>query len=418
MPQPTAVCAVCQLPKFKEAQDSSLIEIAAQSSDGPMKKKELYQFWSTIDRCGRDWWFRLSHIESPWLYCPVAGCRHSLRCDDVAKLFQDMGIPKAIRHTRKFEQANQLRAALQALSPRPTQQESIRAIELHRRLKRHAKMWPLQQGIERGVNVWPVEVEILPMDSADGQETRRVPVFTHLLRPRIPCQCILESKGRNAVGRITCPSLGCGHTFTHTEVRKLSRPETFAEYDRLAVLNMIGEDPNFRQCLRTSCSYGGLYDGPDAPPPITPGWRRAWLRDPNHILCTACCFSMCFKCQVPWHFGQSCEEFASHRRHGDPAYERTQQWIAKNTKACPGNECGVPAQKGDGCFRMICSVCQHEFCWECLAAWREIFGRRGFRQRGHRESCYSRDADSLPATNVMGRTLDWDLQTLGLGMAI
>ncbi|MDR3550847.1 MAG: IBR domain-containing protein [Candidatus Babeliales bacterium] len=50
--------------------------------------------------------------------------------------------------------------------------------------------------------------------------------------------------------------------------------------------------------------------------------------------------------------------------HYDANY-LTQQWILKHTKACPN--CAIPIEKNGGCDWMKCTVCAHEFCWECLA---------------------------------------------------
>nr|OQO03080.1 hypothetical protein B0A51_18846 [Rachicladosporium sp. CCFEE 5018] len=47
-------------------------------------------------------------------------------------------------------------------------------------------------------------------------------------------------------------------------------------------------------------------------------------------------------------------------------------WVQKNSKQCPNAKCGFSIQKKSGCDHMTCSRCKHEFCWECLADYRDI----------------------------------------------
>ena len=137
--------------------------------------------------------------------------------------------------------------------------------------------------------------------------------------------------------------------------------------------------------------------------------------DTKHIMCSECGFDMCYSCQTPWHPGLSCAQYNSQR---DPSYSRTQVWLARHTKPCPG--CGVQLLKGEGCFHMTCSKCRFEFCWECLADWRNIQFKVGrgpgaemrHRSSAHREGCYFRRAGSKLPTQVMGRTLETGLRQL------
>jgi hypothetical protein len=48
-------------------------------------------------------------------------------------------------------------------------------------------------------------------------------------------------------------------------------------------------------------------------------------------------FSFCYRCQVPWHKGQTCKQYAKARAGSD---EATTKLIAATSKTCPG--CGVP----------------------------------------------------------------------------
>ena len=108
-------------------------------------------------------------------------------------------------------------------------------------------------------------------------------------------------------------------------------------YEKFLLQNTVSKEPNFRWCLRPGCPSGQLY-----------------LRPPRDkkIQCEECQFEMCFADQVPWHAGFSCNEWQSQKDHGDPQFRETQDWLNKNTKACPG--CSRSIAKAGGCFHMTC----------------------------------------------------------------
>jgi len=43
----------------------------------------------------------------------------------------------------------------------------------------------------------------------------------------------------------------------------------------------------------------------------------------------------------------------------------SQEWIEKNTKACP--DCGVRIEKNGGCNYIVCTQCGCGFCYYCFA---------------------------------------------------
>ena len=63
---------------------------------------------------------------------------------------------------------------------------------------------------------------------------------------------------------------------------------------------------------------------------------------------------MCFTHEMPWHDGQTCDEYESLRDNGDPSFAETREWIRTNTKPCPG--CQVGIRKGEACFHMTCKI--------------------------------------------------------------
>ena len=53
---------------------------------------------------------------------------------------------------------------------------------------------------------------------------------------------------------------------------------------------------NFRWCIQGSCDNGELYEDGD-----------------ESIRCGACNFEMCYRHQLPWHDGFTCDEYDSQR---------------------------------------------------------------------------------------------------------
>lgn len=493
--QRLAVCTVCKLPKFRESKGPShsslLTDISTRSPSVSSSLIDFHPLWGVTKCCRKyvcnpclirailagiqsHWWFDLANAEEPWLKCPIPGCAHSLplryNCDLLGAL-HELGVQDAISHVQEFERANRLRPALCELHPGLTKKEARRSTALHDRLVQHSRMWPLLRDPPPYIDTGPVQVELLPVDTADGQHTMQIPIFTHLLRPRLPRECIvcadthlefdrgspqqwskaakgfggewiwrilsfpvqelllecnhafdicrnciamhihtqLETHGRNAVDNIACPTPNCKHKYTYSEIRHLATSDDFSAYDRFTVLNTICLLPNFRWCLREGCTAGGLYDDPATTTTTTTRSRPSpmrYARDSNKIMCSECAFEMCYACQTPWHAGATCAQHESQKAHGDPQYARTRDWISQHTKSCPGAGCGVPVEKGSGCFHMTCSGCKFEFCWECLAGWDGIVVRGEFRREGHHEGCYFRGETAALPTQVLGRNLE------------
>ncbi|KAK7998213.1 capsule polysaccharide synthase Cps1 [Apiospora arundinis] len=473
--QPIALCAVCHLPKFKGAQGSSrsayLSEMLTQLPGVTASAFEDFDpNWGG---------FNVLQEIRLWIKCPVPVCGKSLPLDrnlDVLGILEVLGVADAITHVRRFERANQLRKGLQALDPAPERNQLRRSKAFHDRLIRYGRMSSLLDGPPPQAT-GQLEPELLPIDTADGKGAIKIPVFKHLLKRKVPHTCVvcdetyqefargdetkwnriikgyggewtwrilsfptkeilpecehdhdicreclatfistqIQSRGHGVVDNIICATPDCSHRYSHEEIRCLAAPEVFATYDRYATINSVRDLPNFRGCLRDGCDGGGLYDGPAEVAGETPPELLLPSKDPNNIMCIECGYHMCFTCQTPWHKGLRCAEATAQREHGDPHYGRTQDWLAQNTKPCPGAGCGVQVAKGEGCFHMTCSRCRFEFCWECLADWSGILvtvqvedGRNElrFQPEGHREGCYFRGEDALLPTQVMGNTLE------------
>ncbi|KAM7198876.1 hypothetical protein V8F20_005943 [Naviculisporaceae sp. PSN 640] len=217
----------------------------------------------------------------------------------------------------------------------------------------------------------------------------------------------LDSRGIDACESLGCPSPGCGHRYTHEEVRMLVPPDVFARYDKLNLLKALSAEPDFRWCLREGCENGQIHQILDRLGDGPLDRRR------NHVECEECQFQMCFTHQIPWHRGLSCAEYDQMKAGmmaGDTNHQATQEWLVANTKMC---RCGAYVQKRGGCFHMTCSSCRFEFCWECMADWKLIQGldpetgrMSGYNRLAHAPDCYFRSETAAHPIQLGGDTLE------------
>jgi len=435
---------------------------------GAITKSIAVDFWHDID--ARYW------LSCPFRTCQLRlPLSPSIELTSILGRLPDS---QAVHHIiAQFQRANRLRAALCALEPQPTSAALQRAAELHTHLQRQGRTMRLDdfhQTLNAKIEVLPVDsvdgsetlqvpifvdliaslwnsrdcivcAETIP-DVTDGspeQESRwevAISLFpgdwAHLIRPFMPpsslpvcsaahaldiCRsCLahhveaqLETLGLAISGSLglTCPSLGCSHLYTDSELRIITSPETFARYDKLRLLSYLSNLADFRWCLGEGCHSGQVYDFSVAA--TLPSFATDLpLGRRNRVVCDECGFAMCFAHQTPWHEGLDCIEYDAER--GDPQLEATRAWIRDNTKACPG--CEAPVEKGAGCFHMTCRRCGWEFCWECLANWKEIVSvnpttrARKYRRDKHAVGCYFRSASAPEATMLAGHTVQ---QALG-----
>lgn len=159
----------------------------------------------------------------------------------------------------------------------------------------------------------------------------------------------------NGVDAIKCPE--CPEKLSYDDVHDATSPITFEAYDKAATNNALSSLPDFNWCLAPGCKSGQLN-----------------VENSNFMACASCNYKQCLKHAVPWHTGETCEQY-EYRTSGAKAREEEEQTMAmldSISKKCPGPNCGWRIQKTDGCDHITCRKCRHEFCWQCLASHKEI----------------------------------------------
>ncbi|KAE9579764.1 hypothetical protein CGMCC3_g4082 [Colletotrichum fructicola] len=186
---------------------------------------------------------------------------------------------------------------------------------------------------------------------------------------------------------VTCPDEGCKNILTPSQVEAVARPDTFARYDKMQLQKGLDTMPCFRWCVNEHCSAGQDNDLEGCPSEYK-----------FFIECNACGLPMCFLHGRVWHLGQTCEEYDVANDLVGGRDPETDRWLLEHAKPCPG--CQIPVEKNGGCFHMTCKSCKMEFCWVCLADWKNIRrfvdGRMTYNVSGHNSECYFRRTHVQP----------------------
>jgi hypothetical protein len=112
--------------------------------------------------------------------------------------------------------------------------------------------------------------------------------------------------------------------------------------------------PNFTMCLGPGCDSGQIYGGGHDQPIMT---------------CTTCKFKTCFTHQLPWHAGQTCDEYDEAIVERLMQEEASMKLIGKISKICPTPSCGANIQKSAGCDHMTCEFSRLLLCRFWLNVW-------------------------------------------------
>ncbi|RDI83868.1 hypothetical protein Vi05172_g6297 [Venturia inaequalis] len=199
-------------------------------------------------------------------------------------------------------------------------------------------------------------------------EERSTRISTSCQHEGKTCRVCLERYILVAAGApyslIGCPS--CMFVLQPEEVYAFLQPgtEIYDSYARALFIRFLQNSPGYSECLH--CGQGHLYDHPcsDA--------KRRCLND-------QCQKYTCGVHNIPWHEGQSCQEYdADTSREKDKHTidnKLSMQRIQGESKACPGCHKMIFRQGDDGydgCEHMTCTQCYYEFCYGCLLEWEHV----------------------------------------------
>ena len=143
---------------------------------------------------------------------------------------------------------------------------------------------------------------------------------------------------------LTCPA--CNITLPKAELEAaIPRSNSAAQnelkrLDDLVAKHALTQNSKWRWCLAPDCGHGQVYY-----------LSQIRSKSSPKIACPNCGARSCFKHQVKWHEGYTCDEYDA--RHPDSFITKTnEETIKSTTKACP--KCAWRIQKEGGCNHMVC----------------------------------------------------------------
>lgn len=166
---------------------------------------------------------------------------------------------------------------------------------------------------------------------------------------------------------VSCPD--CLFALTFEDIARCASKCVFERYDTLLLRRALQALEDFRWCKNAECGSGQIHEGGhDAP----------------IMRCGGCKQLSCFTHDLPWHHGKTCQEMdVTLARNANDAASKA--YIESKTKPCP--KCRESIEKEGGCDHMTCRPpggCGYEFCWRCLADYRDIVLEGNHL---HRETC-------------------------------
>ncbi|ORZ26772.1 hypothetical protein BCR41DRAFT_205551 [Lobosporangium transversale] len=97
-------------------------------------------------------------------------------------------------------------------------------------------------------------------------------------------------------------------------------------------------------------------------------------RDGTVVTCPECHSSFCASCAVPFHRGQTCEQYRAQAHGNETEEDRAMHQLVQDRhwRHCPS--CRFVIEKQQGCNHMVCH-CGQSFCYACGHPWNELEAR-------------------------------------------
>ncbi|KAK4035070.1 hypothetical protein C8A01DRAFT_18209 [Parachaetomium inaequale] len=138
---------------------------------------------------------------------------------------------------------------------------------------------------------------------------------------------------QGAWDRLKCPD--CSEPLEWQDVKQHASDETFTRYDSLVLRAALSEDPTFHFCLSPTCGSGQMYEAKC-----------------SRFECVACTASSCLEHSVPWHWGETCEEYDERSRGHREAEQASERAVRESSRSCP--KCKRDVHKYAGCNHITC----------------------------------------------------------------
>ena len=168
------------------------------------------------------------------------------------------------------------------------------------------------------------------------EECRHALLFCHSCMRRT----ISDQISARHIDNIGCPQ--CSKPWDYFYIRKHATTDTFSQYENKILTRFLENDGAFGRCIAPGCISGQLHDEVSGP----------------IVICQACKFKACFTHQVPWHTGQTCEEYQKAREEEleETRFKRAKEEAKTSKRVRPCPSCNVDILKHKGCDHMTCKL--------------------------------------------------------------
>ncbi|KEQ71272.1 hypothetical protein M436DRAFT_32509, partial [Aureobasidium namibiae CBS 147.97] len=175
--------------------------------------------------------------------------------------------------------------------------------------------------------------------------------------------------GHINAGNTNIACVECSERLSYEDIQKIVSKTSLSKYDKVLTKAVIEDEADFHYCLSAKCKSGQVHIGGDDQPVFQ---------------CNACHHKQCVACHMPWHEGESCDEYQARHDESNRDFEneRAEAFIIKTFTSCP--RCKVFIDKAGGCDHITCSQCSYEFCYGCSADYKAILRDDNSR---HKRSC-------------------------------
>ncbi|KAL0248722.1 hypothetical protein GEMRC1_003956 [Eukaryota sp. GEM-RC1] len=184
------------------------------------------------------------------------------------------------------------------------------------------------------------------------------------------CKTCLRSHVNERLSKplgLRCPDPSCGARLGSRDLQSFLSRRDYRRIEDLINRRILDHFPSFVMCAQPSCDgYGVL-------PLVSDEIHDRWK-------CPRCDLITCTNCRIPYHEGQSCQEYQSVESSSTPLtslplpQQKRLRLLRRHTKTCPhGHRTRkIPVTllhsadgQETGSNHVRCAVCAVEFCWVC-----------------------------------------------------
>ncbi|KAH0013429.1 hypothetical protein KCU72_g14519, partial [Aureobasidium melanogenum] len=134
-------------------------------------------------------------------------------------------------------------------------------------------------------------------------------------------------------GNARAKCVECQEPLQYADVKSIVSKTTLMRYDKNLLKTFVEEDVDFHYCMSEKCKSGQVHIGGE---------------DMPIFCCKVCNHKHCMACEIPWHEGETCDQYQA--RHDEEIIE-TEAMIRQTSKVCPGG-CGARIERNGGCPHM------------------------------------------------------------------